>query len=50
MWGSEEYRDAARQSVSSETRRALFDEADRIERRESSARPAVEVRIVIGGA
>jgi hypothetical protein len=46
MWGPEEYREAARAATSSETRRALAAEADRIERRDEQ-RPAVEVRIVV---
>lgn len=46
MWGPEEYRAAAREEISTDMRRRLFEEADRIERREDTHRVVVEVRVV----
>lgn len=47
MWGAEEYRDAARAATHTETRRALAEEADRIERREEARRSTPTTTITI---
>jgi hypothetical protein len=46
MWTADDYRDAARDATDVRTRRALADEADRIERREQS-RSTVRVEVTI---
>lgn len=46
MWGAGEYRDAAEQAIDRRTRRALYEEADRIEQRDQS-RPSVRVEVTI---